>query len=290
MNTIALPTTTEITPSPDKPNEALISIRPCFPGYGTTIGNALRRVLLSSLPGGAVTAFKIKGVSHEFSSLENVKEDLVQISLNLKQLRLRVHTDEPVRLQLKAKGEKEVTAKDITADSNVEIANPNLVIATLTSKSAEFEMELVVSQGIGYVPVESRDTEGLEVDMIALDAIFTPVKNVGFQIENVRVGQMTNWENLLLTVETDGTATPQEAVEQSTKILMDHFTFIAQNSGGTPNPEPAETVQAAEAETEKEEPAEVKKEEKPKRKRAAKKEVSEKVETPAEPAEEKTEA
>ena len=268
MNTIALPTTTEITPSPDKPNEAIISIRPCFPGYGTTIGNALRRVLLSSLPGGAVTAFKIKGVSHEFSSLENVKEDVVEISLNLKQLRLRVHTDEPVRLQLKAKGEKEVTAKDIIADSNVEIANTDLVIATLTSKTAEFEMELIVSQGIGYVPVESRDTEGLEVDMIALDAIFTPIKNVGFKIENVRVGQMTNWENLLLTVETDGTITPQAALEQSTKILIDHFNFIAQNPGGTPNPEPAEIVETIET---AEESAPEEKEEKPKRKKSTKK-------------------
>lgn len=229
MEKIPLPSNISAIPGA-KPNEAVISIQPCHPGFGTTLGNALRRVLLSSLPGGAVTAFKIKGASHEFTALPHVAEDLVEISLNLKQLRLKVHSDQPVRIELKAKGEKKVTGKDIKATSDVEIISKDLVIATLTDKDAEFEMELIVAQGRGYVPTEMREKEVIEAELIAIDAIYTPVRNVGFKIENVRVGQMTNYENLVLTIETDGSIVPLEALTQANDILIEHFKFIEANA------------------------------------------------------------
>ncbi|OGY50964.1 MAG: DNA-directed RNA polymerase subunit alpha [Candidatus Buchananbacteria bacterium RIFCSPHIGHO2_02_FULL_56_16] len=227
MEPLALPSKIEIQKGRNE-NEAIISIQPCHPGYGTTLGNALRRVILSSLPGAAVTAFKIKGVSHEFSAVPHVLEDVVQIALNLKQLRLKVHSAEPVRIELEAKGEKKVTSKDIKPSADVEVVNPEMVIATLTDKNAELKMELIVSQGRGYVPTEVQEKENLEVGMIPIDAIFTPARNVGFRVENVRVGQMTNFENLILTIETDGNITPQEALTQATQILLDHFNFIVE--------------------------------------------------------------
>jgi len=247
MENIPLPSKIEIQPA-KKENEATVSLQPCHPGFGTTLGNALRRVLISSLPGAAVIAFKIKGASHEFSTRPHVKEDLVEISLNLKQLRLKVFSAEPVRLELKAKGEKKVTAKDIKASSDVEIINPDLLIATLTDKNAELEMEMIVNQGRGYVPTETREKEDLETDMIMIDSIYTPVKNVGIKIENVRVGQMTNYENLLLSIETDGTISPQDALNQSTQVLLDHFNFISANL-----PEPEETKKQKKTEKAKEE-------------------------------------
>jgi len=268
MEKIPLPSTISVEKG-GKTNEAVISIQPCHPGYGTTLGNALRRVMLSSLPGAAVTAFKIKGASHEYSSIPHVAEDLVEISLNLKQLRLKVFSSEPVRIELKAKGEKKVTGKDIKTTSDVEVVNPNMVIATLTDKDAELEMELIVNQGRGYVPTETREKEAIEPDMIAIDAIYTPVRNVGFRIENVRVGQMTNYENLLLDIETDGSVTPLEALTQANSLLMEHFTFIEQNAEGATSGTPL----AVEAEPEAEsvdiasEPVE---EKKPKKTRAKK--------------------
>ncbi len=229
MEKILLPNKIEIL-SGDKENESIIAIHPCHPGYGTTLGNALRRVLLSSLPGAAVTSFKIKGVNHEFSAIPNVLEDVVEISLNLKKLRLKVFSDEPVRLKLKANGEKKVTGKDIEKNSDVEIINQNLLIATLTDKSAELEIELIARQGRGYVPTEAREKESLEIGMIAIDSIYTPVKNVGFKIENVRIGQMTNYEKLILTIETDGTITSKDALSEANSILIEHFNFIAGNN------------------------------------------------------------
>ncbi|MDD2807795.1 MAG: DNA-directed RNA polymerase subunit alpha [Patescibacteria group bacterium] len=231
MEKIPLPSKIEITAG-SKVNESIISIQPCFPGYGTTLGNALRRVLLSSLPGAAVTAFKIKGASHEFSALPNVKEDLVEVALNLKQLRLKVFSEEPVKIYLKASGEKRVTAKEIKATSDVEVVNTDLVIATLTDKNAELEIEMLVTQGRGYVPTEAKEKDNIESDMILIDSIFTPVKNVGIKISNIRVGQMTNYEDLILTIETDGSITPNEALEKSNQILIDHFNFIDQQAAG----------------------------------------------------------
>ncbi|OGE76893.1 MAG: DNA-directed RNA polymerase subunit alpha [Candidatus Doudnabacteria bacterium RIFCSPHIGHO2_02_FULL_48_21] len=210
----------------DEGAKSVVVIEPLYPGYGVTAGNALRRVLLSSLPGAAVTFVKIKGVDHEFSTINNVTEDVVDIILNLKQLRLRINADEPVRLELKAKGQKEIKAGHIKADSRVEIINPDLVIATLDNKNADMEMELIVEKGLGYVPVEMREAEKREIGMIAVDAIFTPVRNVNFEVQNVRVGQITNYDKLTITMETDGTITGREAMDIAAQILVDHFALL----------------------------------------------------------------
>lgn len=221
MESIPLPSRIEV--DSQETNSARIIIEPCYPGYGTTLGNALRRVLLSSLPGAAVTKVKLTGIQHEFSTLPNVKEDIVELMLNLKLLRIKIHEGEDATLNLQVKGEKVVTAKDLTLPSNVEIANPELVLATLTDKSAELEMELFVQKGRGYVPVEVQTREKGEIGMIAVDAIFTPMKTVNFDTEHVRVGQMTNFDRLTLDIKTDGTITPQEAFRQASEILVDHF-------------------------------------------------------------------
>lgn len=210
-----------------------IVISPCYPGYGTTLGNALRRVLLSSLPGAAVTAVKIKGVDHEFSTIPHVKQDVVEIILNLKGLRFMVHTDEPQEITLKVKGEKIVTGADFEKQSQVEVMNPDMVIAELTDKSADFEMKLRVGTGRGYVPVETREKEKMEVGYIAVDSIYTPIRNVNFKIEHVRVGQMTNFDKLILDILTDGTVTPEDACKQATEILMDQFSGVMDGLNGT---------------------------------------------------------
>ncbi len=189
---------------------------------GTTLGNALRRVLLSSLPGAAATAVKITGAQHEFSTIPNIKEDVLEIILNLKQLRLKVASDEPVRLTLKKTGEGKVKAKDIEAQAGVEIVNPDLHIATITDEGGELEMEIIASRGRGFVTTEERGKEK-EIGVIAIDSIFTPVKNVGYQVVDTRVGQITNFDKLIMTIETDGTITPKDAVEQAARMLLEHF-------------------------------------------------------------------
>lgn len=225
MEPILLPSKIEIKHGKE-PNTAELIAEPCYQGYGTTIGNALRRVLLSSMSGAAVTAMKIKGVNHEFTAIPNIKEDAIQIMLNLKQLRLRVHSDEPVRLHLYAKGERVVTASDIEPNAQVEIINSDLHIAQLTGKDAELDMEIFVEQGRGYLTAEEKPKRGLEVGVIAIDSIFTPIRNVGFKVENVRVGQITNFDRLVMRVETDGTVDPKEVIKQAAKILIDHFGLI----------------------------------------------------------------
>ncbi len=195
-----------------------------FAGYGLTVGNAIRRALLSSLPGAAVTEVKIKNVPHEFSTLPGVKEDIVELSLNFKKLRFRLHVDEPQVLSLKAKGEQVVTAADIEPNSNVEIMNPELVIATLTAKDAELDMEIKVERGLGYVPVEMRKSEGrLPIGTIAVDAIFTPVERVNYTVEDMRVGDRTDYNRLRLEIFTDGTISPSSALHKAASILKDHF-------------------------------------------------------------------
>lgn len=225
MESIALPSKVDIR-SGKEPNCAELIVEPCYQGYGTTLGNALRRVLLSSIPGAAVTAVKIKGVEHEFSGIPNAKDDAVQLILNLKQLRLRIHTDEPVRLRLSVKGERIITAKDIEASSAVDIINPDLYLAELTSKDAELELEIFAERGRGYLKIEERAKRGLELGTMAIDAIYTPIRNVGFHVEPVRVGQITNFDKLIVTVETDGSITPQDAIAQAVRILIDHFSLI----------------------------------------------------------------
>lgn len=228
MDSILLPTKLEVTPG-SKPNEGVLVLEPCYYGYGTTVGNSLRRVLLSSLPGAAVTAVKIRGAQHEFSSMPFVKEDVLEIILNLKLLRLKMYSDEPTKLILHVKGEEKVTASAFEKNANVEIVNPEMLIATLTDKKADFEMEVVVERGRGYVPTEARP-KAPELGMIMVDALFSPVRNVGYKVENIRVGEITNFDRLVMTIETDGTISPLDAVSASSKILLDYFTLFAGKS------------------------------------------------------------
>jgi len=191
-----------------------------YPGYGHTLGNSLRRIILSSLPGAAITQVKIDGASHEFSTIEGVKEDVITILLNLKHVRIALHSDTPVTMTLKAKGPMTVTAKDIDAPSQIEILNPDHVIAELTSKSAALEIEITVENGLGYVPRDVHQKEKVDIGTIALDAVFTPIRRVNYEVENMRVGDRTDYNRLRVFVETDGTLTPREALEKSIEIMI----------------------------------------------------------------------
>lgn len=225
MENLLLPSKVEFVPG-DVPNKGSLVVTPCYFGYGTTLGNTLRRVLLSSLPGAAVEAVKIKGVQHEFSSAEGLKEDVVDIILSLKQLAVRVFVDEPVTLHISKKGPGMLTAADIEANSSVEVMNPELVLATLTSNKV-FEMDLIVGRGRGFKPVEEKDKKHYDLGTIVIDSIYTPIKDVGYNVEYTRMGDVTNYEKLTLNIETNGTMTPCEAVKQTTQIIMDHFGIIA---------------------------------------------------------------
>ena len=211
----------------EEANQAKLIVEPCYFGYGTTLGNALRRVLLSSLPGAAVTAVKIDGVDQEFSALENVRDDILTICLNLKNLKLKVFSDEPVKLTLKAKGEKDVTAADFDKNSDVEIINTDLVITKLTDKKATIEMEVTAQQGRGYWPTEERNKDDIEIGTILIDSVFSPVIKVGYSVKPVRVGEITNYDKLEMDIQTDGAITPEEAVDQAAKILIDHFSLLS---------------------------------------------------------------
>lgn len=213
------------------------AIEPLYPGYGMTLGNSLRRVLLSSLPGAAITAVKIDGVAHEFSTIPGVREDVVEIILNLKLVRLRIHDEESVTLLLQKTGEGEIKAGDIKTPSNVEILNPELVLAHLTGAKTKLSLEIRAELGRGYVPVEKRESEKLEVGMIAIDALFTPVTKVRYTVENTRVGQMTDLDRLVIEVGTDGTIGPEEALKQASAILIDHFQVFSGEGGAQPKPE-----------------------------------------------------
>ncbi|MCX6744519.1 MAG: DNA-directed RNA polymerase subunit alpha [Candidatus Parcubacteria bacterium] len=252
MENIFLPSKIELKEGETK-NEGILVIEPLFHGYGTTIGNALRRVILSSLPGAAITSFKIKGAQHEFSAVKGIYEDVLEIVLNLKQLRLKVYSEEPVTLKLVKKGEGEVFAKDITKDANVEIINSNLKILTLTDKNIELNMEIVVQKGMGFEPTENRNKAELPVGSIAIDSIFTPIIDVGFNVENTRVGQITNFDKLTLTVKTDGTTSPEYAINYAVKILLDHFNLLYKGEL------PAEAIKVDEEESPAKKSAKVKK-------------------------------
>ncbi len=243
MEQILLPTKISVEAT-ERPNVANLDLQPCFFGYGTTVGNALRRVLLSSLPGAAITAIKIKKATHEFQAVPNVKEDVLQIILNIKGLRLKSFSDSPIKLRLKVSGEKIVTAADFEPNADVEIVNPDLVIATLTDAKADFELEAVVEKGRGYSSTESRKEKPDELGMIAIDALFSPIRNVGYRVENTRVGDVTNYDKLILAIETDGTIDPKDAVEQAAKILLDYFNLLLP---GTAVPPVIEATEAAPA-------------------------------------------
>ncbi len=213
----------EIKYTEGKGNSGTIEILGCYPNYGSTVGNSVRRVLLSSIEGAAVTAVKIKGVSHEFSAVEGIMEDVVQVILNLKQIRFRVHSEEAVKVSLKVKGEVDVTATDIETSSDVEVVNPKQHIATITDKKVGLEMEITVEKGIGYVPVEQQENREKDLGLIAIDAVYTPVKRVNYKVENMRVGKRTDYEKVVLEVVTDGSLTPKEAFDKSVGILVEQF-------------------------------------------------------------------
>lgn len=226
MENILLPSRIQYD-NTERPNEGVLTVEPCFHGYGTTLGNALRRVLLSSLPGAAVTAVKMKGVNHEFQAVKGVKEDALEIILNVKSIRLKCFSEEPVKLTLSISGAKTVTAGDIAPNADVEIMNPDLVLATVTDNGAGFEMELTVRRGRGYTTSEDRVGEApREIGTIAIDALFSPVRNVGYRVENTRIGEITNYDKLIMNIETDGTISPKEAVDESAKILIDHLSLL----------------------------------------------------------------
>ncbi len=207
-------------------NTGIYEIDGLYPGYGHTLGNSLRRIILSSLPGAAITSVKIDGVPHEFSTVEGVREDVITILLNLKKVRVRLLTDEPQQLTITSKGIQTVTAKNINAPGQVEILNPEQHIAELTSKSAELMVEMTVERGIGYVPKEVMKEDRVDIGVIALDAIFTPIRRVNYEVENMRVGDRTDFNRLRINIETDGIIAPRVALEQSVEIMVHQLKAI----------------------------------------------------------------
>ncbi len=228
---------------------ARLVVEPLERGFGVTVGNALRRVLLSSITGAAVTSVKIEGVLHEFSTIPGVVEDVTQILLNLKELTLRLHTDKPKLLRLEAKGKREVTAADIQPDPEVEILNPDLVIATLDRKDARLAMEIVVERGKGYVPAEKHRKSEHVIGVIPVDSIFSPVQKVNYTVEDTRVGAGAELERLVLEVWTNGVVRPDEAIAEASRLLIDHFRLVGgitegeAASAGATDPEMARLLQ-----------------------------------------------
>ena len=208
-------------------SSATFTIEPLHAGYGNTLGNSLRRVLLSSIRGGAIVAFRIEGASHEFTTVPGVVEDVVDIMLNLKNVRIKIHTDEPVELRVEKKGAGPVTAGDIKTTADVEIINPNQVIATIDDPKKSILIDLVVESGRGYRTIEESSTKRVHSDMIAIDAVFSPVLRVRFKVDNTRVGQETNLDKLVLSIDTDGSISPKEAFEEAAAILVNQYTALA---------------------------------------------------------------
>lgn len=200
-------------------------VEPLERGYGNTLGNSLRRILLSSLPGAAVTSIQIDGVLHEFSTIEGVVEDVASIIMNVKKLALKIYSDEEKVVEIDVKGEGAVTAADITHDSDVEILNPELYIATI-GKNGHLRMRLYANRGRGYTPADQNKREDLPIGVIPIDSIYTPVSRVNFQVENTRVGQSTNYDKLSLDVWTDGSTGPKEAISLGAKILTEHLNIF----------------------------------------------------------------
>lgn len=225
-----------------KGNVGSVVVEPLPQGYGVTLGNALRRVLLSSLPGAAITAAKITGVSHEYSTIKGVKEDVVQILLNLKSIRLKIEGEKSVKLSLDEKGPKTVTSADIKVPNGVEIVNPDLVIATLGDNKTKLEMELTAERGVGFRPIEDRRSSG--IGTIPLDATFSPVLRVNYWVEATRVGQVTNFDKLSLELTTDGTLISQEAVKEASKILIGLFDLFSQDKKAKKKTEEKEVKKA----------------------------------------------
>lgn len=207
-------------------NKGIYEIDGLYPGYGYTLGNSLRRIILSSLSGAGLTMVKIEGVSHEFSTIEGMKEDIIVLLLNLRNIRFKLSASGPQAARLKAKGVQEIVAGDISLGGQVEILNPELHIASLTSKNASLDMEMTIEQGLGYVPKEMHHKDKLEIGAIALDAVFTPIRRVNYEIENMRVGDRTDYNRLRIFVETDGSLSPREALERSIATMIKQLSAI----------------------------------------------------------------
>ncbi len=220
---IALPSKPRIVSESER--SGIYEIDGFYPGYGYTLGNSLRRIILSSLPGAAITHVKIPGVAHEFSTIEGVKEDVVTILLNLRKIRFKLLSEEPQTITLTAKGPKELTAADLKLPGQVEVLNPEQSIANLTGKTS-FELELRVERGLGYMPKESHQKERVEIGTIALDAIFSPIRRANYEVENMRVGDRTDFNRLRMMIETDGTISPREALERSIETMVHQLKSI----------------------------------------------------------------
>ncbi len=224
MQAMSLPQKPKFIPTEE--NSGKFIIESCYPGYGTTLGNAIRRVLLSSLEGAAITSVKIKGVLHEFSTIEGVPEDVVQIILNLKKVRFKMHGEGPVTASLNWKGEGKVTAKEIKCPSSLEVINNDHVISSVTDKNTEIKMDFEVNKGLGYVPVEQQERKEKEVGVIAIDAVYTPIRRVNYTVENMRVGKRTDYDKVTIEIVTDGSISPQEAFEKAVRILVEQFSAL----------------------------------------------------------------
>lgn len=223
-NTIVLPSKPRIVL--EEKFKGIYEIDGLHPGYGFTLGNSLRRIILSSLPGVAITSIKIEGVDHEFSGINGVKEDAVMIMLNIKKIRIKMTTDEPQTIKLSVKGTQEVTAGMIEVPGQVEILNPDLPLATITDKSGELNIEMVCEQGLGFVTRDSLSKNKVDVGTISLDANFTPIRRASYEVENMRVGDRTDFNRLRITIETDGTITPHEALSKSIEIMINQLKAI----------------------------------------------------------------
>lgn len=211
-------------------------VEPLHTGYGMTLGNSLRRVLLSSIEGAAIVAFRIEGVTHEFTTVPGVKEDVVDIMLNLKQVRFKLHSEEPQTVRLTKKGAGAITASDITLNADVEVVNPDAVIATIDDPKASVTIDIVVDAGRGYRTIEESSEKREHSDMIAVDALFSPVVRVRYKVENTRVGQSTDLDKLVLTIDTDGSVSPKEAFEEASAILVNQYTALAGSTRVTAGP------------------------------------------------------
>ncbi|PIT92375.1 MAG: DNA-directed RNA polymerase subunit alpha [Candidatus Harrisonbacteria bacterium CG10_big_fil_rev_8_21_14_0_10_42_17] len=227
MNTFDVTNSVKLNTISETDTVGEFEIEGLYRGFSLTIGNALRRVLLSSLPGAAITRVKIKGVGHEFSTISGVLEDVVEITLNLKKVRFRMHTDEPQVLTLKVKGEREVTSNDIKGNAQIDVISKDSKIATITDKGVELEMELTVEKGLGYEAVDSRKAEKLPVGIIDIDAVFSPVINVNFITESMRVGDQTDYNRSKIIIETDGSISPSMALKSASTILQELFEIVS---------------------------------------------------------------
>lgn len=236
---VTLPSKPRVVSEQD--NHGIFEIDGLYPGYGHTLGNSLRRIILSSLPGSAITQVKIDGVEHEFATLDGVKEDVITLLLNLRRVRLHMHVDEPMTITLNKSGIGPVTAADIEVPTQVEILNPEQHIADITNKSTKLNIEITVERGLGYVPREVHQKDKVEIGTIALDAVFTPIRRANYEVENMRVGDRTDYNRLRVMIETDGTYSPREALEKSIEIMIHQLKSIIgfqdqHQSTSTPEP------------------------------------------------------